>query len=140
MKHRTYRFCDDESNVLYPFGYGLTYSHFECGDVSYKDNMLTVNVTNTGSRSAEDVLQVYIKSENGVKNHSLCAFERVSLFDGESRTINVNIPESAFETVDDNGARAVRSGRYTLYAGFTQPTELSEKLYDGKCVSVEVSI
>lgn len=140
MKNRTYRFCDDESNVLYPFGYGLTYSHFECGDVSYKDNMLTVNVTNTGSRSAEDVLQVYIKSENGVKNHSLCAFERVSLFDGESRTINVNIPESAFETVDDNGARAVRSGRYTLYAGFTQPTELSEKLYGGKCVSVEVSI
>lgn len=140
MKNRTYRFCDDESNVLYPFGYGLTYSHFECGDVSYKDNMLTVNVTNTGSRSAEDVLQVYIKSENGVKNHSLCAFERVSLFDGESRTINVNIPESAFETVDDNGARAVRSGRYTLYAGFTQPTQLSEKLYGGKCVSVEVSI
>ena len=140
MKNRTYRFCDDESNVLYPFGYGLTYSHFECGDISYKDNMLTVNVTNTGSRSAEDVLQVYIKSENGAKNHSLCAFERVSLFDGESRTINVNIPESAFETVDDNGARAVRSGRYTLYAGFTQPTELSEKLYGGKCVSVEVSI
>lgn len=140
MKNRTYRFCDDESNVLYPFGYGLTYSHFECGDISYKDNMLTVNVTNKGSRSAEDVLQVYIKSENGVKNHSLCAFERISLFDGESRTINVNIPESAFETVDDNGVRAVRSGRYTLYAGFTQPTELSEKLYGGKCVSVEVSI
>ena len=140
MKNRTYRFCGDESNVLYPFGYGLTYSHFECGDISYKDNTLTVNVTNTGSRSAEDVLQVYIKSENGVKNHSLCAFERVSLFDGESRTINVNIPESAFETVDDNGVRAVRSGRYTLYAGFTQPTQLSEKLYGGKCVSVEVSI
>lgn len=140
MKNRTYRFSDDESNVLYPFGYGLTYSHFECGDISYKDNTLTVNVTNTGSRSAEDVLQVYIKSENGVKNHSLCAFERVSLFDGESRTINVNIPESAFETVDDNGVRAVRSGRYTLYAGFTQPTELSEKLYGGRCVSVEVGI
>lgn len=140
MKNRTYRFCDDESNVLYPFGYGLNYSHFECGDISYKDNMLTVNVTNKGSRSAEDVLQVYIKSENGVKNHSLCAFERVSLFDGESRTISINIPEGAFETVDDNGVRAVRSGRYTLYAGFTQPTQLSEKLYGGRCVSVEVSI
>ena len=140
MKNRTYRFCDDESNVLYPFGYGLTYSHFECGDISYKDNTLAVNVTNTGSRSADDVLQVYIKSENGVKNHSLCAFERVSLFDGESRTISINIPESAFETVDDNGVRAVRSGRYTLYAGFTQPTQLSEKLYGGRCVSVEISI
>lgn len=140
MKNRSYRFCDDESNVLYPFGYGLTYSHFECGDISYKDNTLAVNVTNTGSRSAEDVLQVYIKSENGVKNHSLCAFERVSLFDGESRTISINIPESAFETVDDNGVRAVISGRYTLYAGFTQPTELSEKLYGGRCVSVEISI
>ena len=63
-----------------------------------------------------------------------------SLFDGESRTISINIPEGAFETVDDNGIRAVRSGRYTLYAGFTQPTELSEKLYGGRCVSVEISI
>lgn len=77
---------------------------------------------------------------NGVINHSLCAFERVSLFDGESRTININIPEGAFETVDDNSVRAVRNGRYTLYAGFTQPTELSEKLYGGRCVSVEVGI
>ena len=34
---------------------------------------------------ALDGKEVYIKSENGVKNHSLCAFERVSLFDGESR-------------------------------------------------------
>ena len=37
-----------------------------------------------------------------MKNHSLCAFERVSLFDGESRTISINIPESAFETVDED--------------------------------------
>ena len=94
----------------------------------------------TGTRSAEDVLQVYIKSENGARNHSLCAFERVSLFDGESTEIRIDIPESTFETVDDNGIRAVRNGTYTLYAGFTQPTELSEKLYGGRCVSVEVSI
>lgn len=140
MENRTYRYCEDESNVLYPFGYGLTYSHFECSDISYSEGVLEVKVTNIGKRSAEDVLQVYIKSENGVKNHSLCAFERVSLFDGESITLSIAIPESAFETVDDNGIRAVRSGRYTLYAGFTQPTELSEKLYGGKCVSAQVSI
>lgn len=140
MKNRTYRYCEGESNVLYPFGYGLTYSHFECEDITYNDNTLTVKVRNTGTRSTEDVLQVYIKSEYGVRNHSLCAFERVSLFDGESTEISVDIPGSAFETVDDNGIRAIRSGTYTLYAGFTQPTELSEKLYGGRCVSVEVSI
>ena len=81
------------------------------------------------------MLQVYIKSDCGVKNHSLCAFKRISLAKGESKEVSVTVPQSAFETVDENGVRSVKDGSYTIYAGFTQPTELSERLYGGKCVA-----
>lgn len=139
MEGRTYRYCDEE-NVLFPFGYGLTYSHFACSNAVYADGTLTLTVTNTGERSAEDVLQVYIKSDCGVKNHSLCAFKRISLAKGESKEVSVTVPQSAFETVDENGVRSVKDGSYTIYAGFTQPTELSERLYGGKCLKVEAKI
>ena len=135
MKNRTYRYCD-ESNVLYPFGFGLTYSRFAAEKITVSGNNVTVTVRNIGDRSASDVLQLYISSENGVPNHSLCGFERVSLSPGESRDITVTLAESAFETVDECGVRAVRPGLFVIYAGFTQPTELSERLYGGKCVSV----
>lgn len=138
MKNRTYRYCD-ESNVLYPFGFGLTYSRFAAEKITVSGNNVTVTVRNIGDRSASDVLQLYISSENGVPNHSLCGFERVSLSPGESRDITVTLAESAFETVDECGVRAVRPGLFTIYAGFTQPTELSERLYGGECVSVGVN-
>ncbi len=138
MKNRTYRYCD-ESNVLYPFGFGLTYSRFAAEKITVSGNNVTVTVRNIGDRSAYDVLQLYISSENGVPNHSLCGFERVSLSPGESRDITVTLAESAFETVDECGVRAVRPGLFVIYAGFTQPTELSERLYGGKCVSVGVN-
>ena len=138
MKNRTYRYCD-ENNVLYPFGFGLTYSRFAAENIRLSGNDVTVTVRNIGGRSASDVLQLYISSENGVPNHSLCGFERVSLSPGESRDITVTLAESAFETVDECGVRAVRPGLFTIYAGFTQPTELSERLYGGECVSVGVN-
>lgn len=137
MKNRTYRYCD-ESNVLYPFGFGLTYSRFAAEDISVSGNEVSVTVRNTGNRAVSDVLQIYISSENGVPNHSLCGFERMSLFPGEARKVTVTLSNSAFETVDENGIRSIRAGKFTIYAGFTQPTALSEELYGSKCVSAEV--
>ena len=73
-------------------------------------------------------------------------FLRAGTLQKRSRTV-ISVPgahpaglaESAFETVDECGVRAVRPGLFVIYAGFTQPTELSERLYGGKCVSVGVN-
>lgn len=138
MKGRTYRYCS-EDNVLFPFGHGLSYCRFSVSDMETDGKNITVTVTNEGAMPAENVLQIYVSSEiEGAPLRSLCGFERVSLAAGESRRISVALPESAFETVDENGKREVRNGKYTLFAGFCQPTALAEKLADTKCLSVVV--
>ncbi len=138
MKNRTYRYA--ENNVLYPFGYGLTYSKVECSSVSYADGIAKVSVKNTGSRATEDVVQLYIKDycEYAVRNVSLCGFARVKLEAGEEKTIEIAVPERAFTAVDNSGKRAVFGSRFTLYAGTHQPDELSEKLSGTSCASTEI--
>ncbi len=128
MKGRTYRYCDSD-NVLYPFGYGLSYGKFRCEALTYSDGIAKLTVTNDGAAS-QDVVQLYIKGygENDVPNVSLCGFKRVFLGSGESADIEIPVPCSAFEAVDENGIRSVSGTRFTLYAGTSQPDEISKAL------------
>lgn len=142
MKNRTYRYTEDD-NVLYPFGYGLTYCGFVCGDLTYSDGTARLTVTNETGRygcGAEDVIQLYIKGydKNDVPNWSLCGFRRVKLEPSESTELAIPVPPSAFETVDENGVRAVRGTHFTLYAGTCQPDPLSESLSGTHCVKTEI--
>ena len=139
MKGRTYRFL--EGNVLFPFGYGLTYSKVECTDVSYSGGVAKVTVKNSGKVDTEDVVQLYIKdnkSAHAVKNHKLCGYVRVNLKAGQSQTVEVTIDPEAFTVVDDSGKRFVDSDSFTLFAGVCQPEALSQKLSGTTCASVEV--
>lgn len=140
MKNRTYRYA--ENNVLYPFGYGLTYSQVVCTSVEYSDGKVSVNAVNNGSRCTEDVIQIYIKdySENAVPNVSLCGFERIFLETGERRRVEISIPEKAFTAVDVNGERRIFSDKFTVYAGTSQPDEISENLTGVKCASAEIKL
>ena len=78
-------------------------------------------------------------SANAVPNYSLCGFKRVSLKAGESKTIEAEIREQAFESVDENGVRSIEGNEFVLYAGTHQPDELSEKLTGTKCLSVKIN-
>jgi len=140
MKNRTYRYL--EGNVLYPFGYGLTYSEMKCTDISYTEGVAAVVVKNAGTVDTEDVVQIYIKDNKSVyavKNHKLCGFVRVNLKAGQSMTVKIPIEQSAFEVVDDGGKRYVDSGSFTLFAGMSQPDALSEKLSGTKCVQIDIT-
>lgn len=138
MKNRTYRYA--ENNVLYPFGFGLTYGNTVCTSVEYRDGKAVVSAENKGSRAVEDVIQLYIKDycENAVPNVSLCGFKRVALDAGEKISVEIPIPEKAFTAVDENGCRKRYGNRFTLYAGTHQPDEISEKLCGTKCVTAEI--
>lgn len=140
MKNRTYRYA--ENNVLYPFGYGLTYGNVVCTSVEYRDGKAVVTAENKGSCAVEDVIQLYIKDrcENAVPNVSLCGFKRVAVNAGEKITVEIPVPERAFTAVDENGCRKRFGSDFTLYAGTHQPDEISEKLCGTKCVSVEINI
>ena len=138
MKGRTYRYTTD--NILFPFGYGLTYGGVKVNAVEYKDGMAVVSVENSG-RATEDVIELYLKDycEQAVPNVSLCGFKRVKLGEGEKSTVEIAIPEKAFTAVDNNGVRKVFGSKFTLFAGTHQPDALSEKLTGAKCVSTEIN-
>lgn len=139
LKNRTYRYA--EGNILYPFGYGLTYSQTKCSELCFEGGKATVTITNTGSRATEDVVQFYIKgySENAVPNHSLCGFKRVALEPGESKTVEVVLPERAFMAVNENGEWVKEGSEFTLYAGTSQPDELSRELTGTECAALKIN-
>ncbi|MGN0607438.1 MAG: fibronectin type III-like domain-contianing protein, partial [Oscillospiraceae bacterium] len=131
-----------ENNVLYSFGYGLTYGKIICTSVEYKDGKAVVTAENTSGKTVDDVIQLYIKDycENAVPNVSLCGFKRVSLAAGKKLSVDIPVSERAFTAVDKNGERKCFGSRFTLYAGTHQPDENSEKLCGTKCVSTEINL
>lgn len=122
MKGRTYRYA--EGNILYPFGYGLTYSKVDCTTISYADGKAVVTVSNNGNFDTDEVVQLYMKdtSEFAVPNVSLCGFKRIHVKKGETVIVEIAVPESAFEAVDNEGRRAVYGKKFTLCADVQQPT------------------
>lgn len=140
MKGRTYRYTTD--NILYPFGYGLSYAKTQYSNLSYADYTASVTVTNTSNVDTEEVVQLYIKDycEDAVPNYSLCGFKRISVKAGESLDVTIAMNPNAFTSVDDKGVRAVRGSKYTLYCGSHQPDELSTKLSGTECVSLEINL
>ena len=140
MKNRTYRYA--EGNILYPFGFGLTYSDTKCSELSFNDGIASVKITNTGSRAVEDVVQFYIKghSENAVPNHSLCGFKRVALDAGESKIVQITVPERAFMAVNENGEWVKEGSEFILYAGTSQPDKLSTELNGKECTTLKINV
>ncbi|MEM8895022.1 MAG: glycoside hydrolase family 3 C-terminal domain-containing protein [Bacteroidota bacterium] len=98
-KGRTYWFF--ENDVIYPFGYGLSYTSFEYSDIQVNEDDLTVSfaLTNTGEMKGEEVVQLYIRDmESSVvqPKKELRAFERVSLEAGENKRVTLDIDREDF--------------------------------------------
>lgn len=118
---------DYASTVVYPFGYGLSYTQFAWSDyqISQPDangNMkVSVDVKNTGDRAGKEVVQVYVQSpylENGVEKASvgLVGFAKTNLLQpGESQTVEITVNKKDFTSYDvkANGGK----GGYILDAG-----------------------
>ena len=144
MQNRTYRYYTGEP--LYPFGYGLSYADFTLDSVAFAappvrgdEVMLSAVVTNRSDFTAEDVVQVYVKNTTNplaVTNHSLCAFQRVSLDAGQSKTLRIGIRPEALRVVDMDGSRKLCSDSYRLYVGFSQPDSRSTALTGRKPVEL----
>jgi beta-glucosidase len=101
MSNRTYRYFSGKP--LYAFGHGLSYTKFEYSNGALASNKTPLNgtvkvtftVKNTGSRDGDDVAQVYYRHVNSKVPQplqSLCGFSRLSLKQGESKTVTVEVP------------------------------------------------
>lgn len=118
----------DKANieVSYPFGYGLSYTGFEFGNMEAtlaNDTILVaVTVKNTGERAGKEVVQIYFSKPNsGIDrpNQELKAFAKTrNLEAGETEDIMIRIPVSALRYWDEeNSGWAMEKGAYAVRAG-----------------------
>lgn len=128
-----YRFFETfrKDKVLYPFGFGLSYTSFETAvtRIAKTDFEINVwaNVTNTGERNGKHTLQLYLSAPQGRLGKAarvlVCYEKTKELAPGETQKLKLSFNLSDFASYDDGGATGKKScyvlekGDYELYLG-----------------------
>ena len=117
--------------VLYPFGFGLSYTTFQIKtnditELSDKWNFI-ITVTNTGSCSGKEVVQIYCEAPQGKLGKPvrvLCGYEKTNtLSPGESQTVTISVSKTQTASYDDSGISGhahcfiLEEGDYHFYVG-----------------------
>lgn len=117
--------------VLYPFGFGLSYTTFatKVTNIYEKDGKIRLDavVQNTGKYTGREIVQVYFEAPQGLLGKSareLCAFKKTGLLNpGETESLHIEFPVSAMSAYDDSGITGNKScyvmeaGEYNIYFG-----------------------
>lgn len=122
-----YRYFDTfKKDVAYPFGFGLSYTTFEMGKPSVKDNgkniEVSVTVKNTGKVAGKQVAQVYVTAPKGAYEKpakELKAFGKTrELKPGESQTLKMTLEKRDLASFDEaNSQWKVDAGNYLFQVG-----------------------
>jgi beta-glucosidase len=116
------------NGALYPFGYGLSYTTFSYDNLQVSpalskqqaDITVTVDVTNTGTRKGDDVVQLYLKQEVSsvtTYEYDLRGFERVPLNPGEKKTVKFTLHPDDLAILDKNNNWTVEPGTFQVMIG-----------------------
>lgn len=127
-----YRYYDKKDmEVLFPFGYGLSYTQFQYSGMRVSRQKFTdqetvavsLKVKNTGSRPGREVVQLYVESLPGPEKkmirpvRELKGFEKVFLLPGEEKEVAFSLDSRAFACYSESlGGWFVESGDYVLTA------------------------
>lgn len=122
-------YTSKKQEVLFPFGYGLSYTAFTYQSLTVEKREMTdqenvkirVAVKNTGTRAGKEVVQLYVaaKTENVIRPvRELRGFEKISLEPGEEKEVTFELDMRAFaywnETIRD---WYVEDGEYQIQIG-----------------------
>ena len=121
-------YLDVRNDPLYPFGYGLSYTTFKYGDVRLSSNEMTKNgtveakvtVTNTGSRDADEVVQLYIRDVQASISRpvkELKGFQRIRMKAGESREVTFTVTRRELSFYDAEGNEMFEPGEFHIMTG-----------------------
>lgn len=114
--------------ALYPFGYGLSYTTFEYKNLKVDPVQqkaqgpinVSVDVTNTGNRKGDDVVQLYIKdlvSSVTIYETQLRGFKRISVDPDETKTVKFTLEPEDLELLDKDMHWTVEPGKFEAYIG-----------------------
>ncbi len=133
--------------VLYPFGFGLSYTSFgiECGmETEERGSNFHVKVKNTGCVPGKEVVQVYVEAPQGrlgKPSRILTAFAKTGCLEpGEEQELRLEVPKKVFASYDDSGVTGRKScyvlecGSYRFYVG----TDVRSADFAG-CVEIETT-
>jgi beta-glucosidase len=133
------RYIDEQNSPQFPFGYGLSYTSFryDATEVSRKQlkasslkAMLdgsgvrkpaltaSAEVTNTGSRAAEEVVQLYVRLQGtsvAQPVRALEGFRRVALAPGETKKVTFAVEPDAFAMWNDRNQFAVEPAKVSIW-------------------------
>lgn len=131
MKNRTYRYHNNQ--VLYPFGYGLSFTKFDYSKPAASrsrwngNNTLdvSVDVSNKGVMDSDEVVQVYAsrKDIEGSPIRTLIGFKRVHIAKGQTQKVRFSFNARDLSNVDEQGVRALVPGKVDLWIGGGQPDQ-----------------
>jgi beta-glucosidase len=124
----TSKYLDISNDPLYPFGYGLSYTTFEYGDIKLSkselkgDEKLTASVTltNTGKVTGEEVVQLYIQDPAASISRpvkELKNFKKVLIQPGEKKDINIEITTNDLKFYNSDLKYDWEPGDFVIYIG-----------------------
>jgi beta-glucosidase len=121
-------YTDEEKTALYPFGYGLSYTSFEYGDLALSSKEMTpqesltvtIPVTNTGKKPGKEVVQLYLRdlvasTTRPIKE--LKGFELVELQPGETKQVSFTISNELLKFYNANKEWASEPGEFEVMIG-----------------------
>lgn len=121
-------YIDMPNSPKYPFGYGLSYTNFEYGDIKLASKTMTaaqplkisVTVKNAGDRDGEEVVQLYVRDMVGsvvrpVKE--LKGFQKISLKAGESKTVSFTLTQNDLKFYNNEVRLIAEPGDFKVFIG-----------------------
>ena len=128
---------DAPKTALYPFGFGLSYTTFEYKNLKLDkaeipkngEIKVTVDVTNTGDKDGEEVVQLYIRDIVGSITRpikELKGFEKIVLKTGETKNVTFIINDEILQFYSVNKKWEVESGDFELWIGGDSIASLNE--------------
>ncbi len=129
MKERTYKYFTGDP--LYPFGHGLSYTTFAYSELEMAESVkagdpvkISVKVTNTGSRSGDEVVQLYVTDREAsvpVPIRKLAGFTRIHLKAHASQTVSFTIDPGELSLITEDTRRVIEPGVFSISIGGKQP-------------------
>lgn len=122
MSGKTYRYC--QKPVLYPFGFGLSYTKFTYSDLKLSSAVMndkieiSINVKNAGSMDGDEVVQLYIHQQGQLAIKELKGYQRQHLKAGESKLLRfILTPNELLHYSEDIDGLALLPGKVEVMVG-----------------------
>jgi hypothetical protein len=116
-----YKWYDAErKEILFPFGFGLSYTTYKYAGLKLFKDGVTFDVTNTGARAGAEIAEVYatLPQKAGEPFKRLVAWEKVRLGPGESKTVTLRLDPFCLSIFNaDKDAWELAPGEYVVQAG-----------------------